>query len=670
MRLRKSMLVTTMAVGLIGPAAIAVTPAEADSYAGAFQPVDPQNWENPDDMTWDDYRAVPNRTWNNPAQAGSVRNFKIALVLVDYPDQPFVVTQPAGSTIFGNPQPIAANLPRDQVAQFYTDFLNTPGELNHGRTIHEYWMEDSGGRYGVELTGFGPYTLPNKSYHYGITNDMNPGMCPTGETCNKNIRTDALAAWRAAEGQAVIDQYEQIFYLGAGQDESSTWQEFGMMKFNAKEDVPDAWGPPDPAMNNWSRTRYVEWTSWQAAASIWPNASGNSSTQAESSGMATYAHELSHLLGIADNYNNPYAIPVRRAYSGIWGMLSRGTFNGPGGPHTRWQIPATQGGSLGAQHMLRDKLKIGLVASDDVLRVSREALATSGMVVATVTARSAFAGEGLAGVNVTMDGDRSPGCSTATDPLCDGGNYNNYTVEVVDRMGADSFTPDRGVLLSKTKNADAPPFVWVVDAHPEDIDMVDYARPDGTPVKITMGDYRQLSDALFHSGTDSGSDYEYVDEANGLHFYVLNATRGGDGILRYTVAIRPLDRSTDPQTRGLQLGAGEVTAGKPTRKGATCTFDLTNTGQFGGMGNVPHPTDVSRYVKADVYRLSATVAGKGYRTWLPHEITTARFGQTTKVHVSVGATADAAGAGFVKLTATSESDPTKTMTRQCRVDKA
>ena len=39
---------------------------------------------------------------------------------------------------------------------------------------------------------------------------------------------------------------------------------------------------------------------------MWPSASGNSSTEAESSGMAVYAHELSHNLSIPDNYNNPF----------------------------------------------------------------------------------------------------------------------------------------------------------------------------------------------------------------------------------------------------------------------------------------------------------------------------------------------------------------------------
>ena len=121
--------------------------------------------------------------------------------------------------------------------EFYRDLLNTPNDLNGGHTLHEYWMEDSGGRYGVDLTAFGAYQLPAKSYQYGITNDMNPGTCPTGETCNRNIRTDGLGAWRADVGDEVADSYELVFILSAGQDESSTWQEFGEMRFQTKEDV-------------------------------------------------------------------------------------------------------------------------------------------------------------------------------------------------------------------------------------------------------------------------------------------------------------------------------------------------------------------------------------------------------------------------------------------------
>ncbi|MBF9134564.1 M6 family metalloprotease domain-containing protein [Plantactinospora sp. S1510] len=671
---RRSVLVAAVVTALV--AAAAATPATAapgnpSGGTGPFEVLDPQSWQNPDTMTWDDYVAVPNRNWADPAVSGSVRDFRIALVTLDYPDQPFVVTQRARSTVFGNPQSTAANIPRDQVAGFYTDFLNTPNDLNKGHTLHEYWMQDSGGRYGVDLAGFGPYEMPAKSYQYGIDNGFNPGACPSGEQCARNIRTDGLGAWRAAVGEEVANSFELVFILSAGQDESSTWQEFGQMMFQTKEDVPDAWGPPDPALPNYARTRYVEWTSWKAASTIWPNAGGGSSTQAESSGMGVYAHELSHLLSIGDNYNNPYGEPLRRAYTGIWSMMSRGSFNGPGGPHTRWQIPPVNGGSMGSLHTVRDKVKIGLLGEEHLLRLSREALASSGVVVATVTARAVEAGpKGLTGINIAMNKDLSPTCDTSTDPLCDGGSYNNYTVEAVDRMGADSFTPDSGVLVSKTKNADSAPFVWVVDANPQDIDMVDFYQPNGTPQKITMGDYRQLSDALFHAGTRSGSEYEYVDQANRLHFYVLDLKRDADGVLSYTVAVRSLDGDGGSSSHGVAMSKGEVTtATRPTARGVTCSFTLTNTGAY-SAGGQRHPEDVSAYLKSDVYRLSASVNGKGWRVEVPNALATAGFGRSTTVRVSVGATPAATQAGIVKLTATSESDPAKTVTKQCRVEKS
>ncbi|RNG22372.1 M6 family metalloprotease domain-containing protein [Streptomyces botrytidirepellens] len=606
-------------------------------------------------MTWADYRAVPGTRWADPDVKPTQRTFKGALVLLDYPDEEFTVSQPAGSTLFGNPQPSASGIPRDRLPQFYEDFLNKPGALNNGHTINEYWMEDSGGRIGVDLTAFGVYRMPAKSYQYGVEDSMNPGACPAGDTCDMDIRADGKAAWTADVGDGETKKFDFVFYLTAGQDESSTWQEFGQMKFADRQDVPAMWGPPVSNGSNAAATRYVPWTSWQAAARIWPNATDGSSLQTESSGMAVYAHELSHILGIGDNYNNPYGTPLSRSYTGIWGMLSRGSFNGPGGPHTRWQIPATAGGSMGAQHVLRDKLKLGIVDEKNVLRLDRDALADSGMAVARVTARSAPPGEkGLAGVNLTLGSDLSPTCDRKTDPLCDGGGYDNYTVEVVDRMGMDSFTPDNGVLISKTKNKDQAPFAWVIDAHPEDIDMVDFQRPDGTTQKITMGDYRQLSDALFHAGADSGSQYEYIDKANRLHFYVLDLKRDRSGVLSYTIAVKSLDGS-GPQQRGVDLDRG-VAKGHPSKGRALCTFDLTNTGRAGDSG---------AHLDSDVYRLSATATGRGWSAWLPNQLATAKAGTSVDVGVAVTATGGADRHGKVVLTARSESDPRKTAKATC-----
>ncbi|EMF01876.1 M6 family metalloprotease domain-containing protein [Streptomyces mobaraensis NBRC 13819 = DSM 40847] len=661
-----------VAAALLGltAGAVAAGPALATPDAGPrgqqqslVRPIDPQNWRNPDDMTWAEYRSVPGTRWADPALQPTQRKFKGALVLLDYPDEEFSVSKPAGAGRFGNPQPPASGIPRDRVPAFYRDFLNKPGTLNHGHTINEYWMEDSGGRFGVDLTAFGAYRLPWKSYQYGIEPGMNPGACPRGDTCGKDIRADGKRAWVADVGADQAGKFDFVFYLTAGVDESSAWQEFGQMKFRSAADVPAAWGPPSPLASggNAAKTRYVPWTSWQAAARIWPNAADGSSTQAESSGMATFAHELSHILGIGDNYNNPYGTPLSRSYTGIWGMLSRGSFNGPGGPHTRWRIPATAGGSMGAQHVLRDKMKLGIVDDKNVLRLDRDDLKNQGLIVARVTARSAPPGDkGLSGINVSMGRDLSPACDRAKDPLCDGGGYDNYTVEVVDRMGMDSFTPDHGVLISKTKNADRAPFAWVIDAHPEDIGMVDFKRPDGTLQKITMGDYRQLSDALFHAGADSGSSYEYVDQANRLHFYVLDIQRDATGVLSYSVGVKSLD-GTGPQARGAALGRGTA-QGRPVDGRARCTFDLANTGR-------PAEAD-DGYRSSDVYRLSATASGRGWTAWLPNRLATARAGASVPVDVSVAAARDAARDGKITLTARSESDPGRTATAICTLRKS
>ena len=63
----------------------------------------------------------------------------------------------------------------------------------------------------------------------------------------------------------------------------------------------------------------------------------------------------------------------------MWDMMSRGSFNGPGGQHTRWQIPPTQGAALGAQHSIRNKRFLNFIDDDDMLRLNRDGLAQTGL---------------------------------------------------------------------------------------------------------------------------------------------------------------------------------------------------------------------------------------------------------------------------------------------------
>ncbi len=162
----------------------------------ATGPIDPQNWVNPDQMTWNDYKKPPGTNWADPTKTGSVRTFKGALVVVDYPNQPFVITQPKHSTPFGNPSAEANGIPRDQVAELL------PRLPQHARRTqprpHDPRVLDGGLRRPVrrQLTAFGAYQLPGKSYEYGMEFQGNTA-CPAGDNCTRNIRTDARAAWVA-----------------------------------------------------------------------------------------------------------------------------------------------------------------------------------------------------------------------------------------------------------------------------------------------------------------------------------------------------------------------------------------------------------------------------------------------------------------------------------------
>src|SRR4051812_8510875 len=506
-----------------------------------------------------------------------------------------------------------------------------------------------------------------------------------------SFNSDAGALWAAATGCNVSTNCGHTIhmYVYAGYDETSVWQEFGEMKFQNKEDVPrEIWGNPNALQPNWVISRYVDWTSWFAGKQQW----GESSIrQGESSGTIT--HEISHnIFSVGDNNNNPYVTPYHRVGSGTWDMMDRGSFNGPGGPHNRWEVPALYGASMGAEHTLRNKIGFRFVPYTDVLRLNRNGLAQSGLAVADVIARAVNARPAsnplpagvTAGAQITLDGtgpvDKEPACSINADPLCDSATgWTNYTVETVQRIGYGSYEPDSGVLIAKNKpfppggpssegatcGFSAGCFTWVEDAHPEDMNMVDYTKPDGTKVMRTIGDYRQLNDALFHAGTNSGSKAEYTDGPNGLKIYVVDKYNDANGILHYVVGVQN-PAGAGPQTRGVSVATAPAQT-LSTTAGA-CHFPLTNTGVDAATNPALHPQDETQFLHNDIYKLSVAAAGAGWTAELRNDLATAAFGSTVDVPVYVTRAEVAASHGLVTLTATSVSDPTKTSTATCSVD--
>ncbi|HUI57567.1 MAG TPA: hypothetical protein VLY04_21465 [Bryobacteraceae bacterium] len=616
--------------------------SSALAQPAARPPIDPQKVQDQDTMTWADYHPIPGIDWADPKLVPAKKQFKVALIAVDFPDQPFVITLPKHSDLFGNPQ--IDPIPREKVAQFYADFYNTPSPLNHGHTINGYWMEQSRGQIGIgKLDVFGPYRMPKNLFQYGLNEwgQNNPNAVPSGFVADGRLEPDADALWAADAGPDIRKNYDIVIRIYAGYDETSVWQEFGEMKFQTREDIPPEWGNPDPTKPRWVVTRYEPWTSWKAGAQQW----GLSSVrQGESSGTLT--HEIVHFaFHVGDNNNNPYEPPYPRAGSGPWDIMDRGSFNGPGGPHRRWVVPAAEGASMPAGLMLRSKIRFNFVKEDAVLALTRGGLAGSGLAVGTVVARAVDPGPGqFAGITVRLDGngDRTPPEDYARNPVSSGDTkYNFYAVEVVQRIGYDSFTPDNGMLLSKNLDNEMRgggrggfhPFTYVIDAHPEDIKMVDFKRPGtGEPVMRTVADYRQLNDALFHAGLNSGSQFEWEDAPNRLHVYVVDLHKDAQGVLSYTIGVRSLD-GAGPQTRDVKLASA-----------ANCTFTLTNTGSA--------PADTADHLKYDIYRLSLS----GASAQLENALAAVRFGESQTIPVYVTAS------GRVTLKAQSETDPAKSAT--------
>jgi len=638
-------------------------------------PIDPQQVQDQDLMTWEDYRPIPGRNWADPAIKPE-RGFRLAVLAIDFPDQPFVITLPKGSDPFGNPQ--IEPIERENVSQFYADFFMTPSEVNHGQTINGYWMEQSRGKFGItEVDVFGPYRMPKPIWAYGLNEYGQNDQTPDGSRAESRMERDCDPIWIDDIGEDIRKNYDAVLRMYASYDETGVWQEFGEMKFNSPEDIPPEWGNPNPEQPRWITTRYVEWTSWLAGSQQWGL---SSMRQGENSGTIT--HELGHYaFRLPDLNNNPYVTPYRRVAAGTWDMMDRGCFNGPGGPHMRWVVPPTQGAAMPAGLMVRNRLENGFITESQLLTLSRDGLTHSGLAVAEVTARAVDPLPGtFAGILVRLDGaepvDRTPEDDPAVNPLSPGiPNYNFYTLEVVQRIGYDSFTPDNGVLIAKNKDSlrgrNGGPnafnsYIWVIDAHPEDINVVDYIKPNGEEVMRTVADYRQLNDALFHAGLNSGSEFECVDTPNRLHFYVIDTQKEKNGILSYTLAVRSLDGSGQ-QKRDVALDV--PTEQKVKRPNTPISFTLNNTGTSAAPEPNVHPVDGSAYINSDVYRLTVSVEGEGWTARLLNGLAAVEFGGSQPVMVYVSQQDGGVPTAVVTLQATSESDPSKSATATVKVSR-
>ena len=245
-------------------------------------------------------------------------------------------------------------------------------------------------------------------------------------------------------------------------------------------------------------------------------------------------------------------------------------------------------------------------------------------------------------------------------------------MEVVQRIGYDSFCPDNGVLIAKNKDKESRNggpngfncFNWVIDAHPEDINMVDYIRPDGTPAMRTIADYRQLNDALFHAGINSGSLSEWEDAANKLHFYIIDVQKNAEGILTYTIGVRSLTGSglikRDFTVNPLEY---KNINDKPDYR----FFTIKNTGEPSVADPTLHHQNTVRWLNNDIYRLSVAVEGEGWSAKLLNGFASLGPGETETVPVFLSREAGSSRKATVTLSVQSEDDQSKKVSSVLKV---
>lgn len=80
-----------------------------------------------------------------------------------------------------------------------------------------------------------------------------------------------------------------------------------------------------------------------------------------------------------------------------------------------------------------------------------------------------------------------------------------------------------------------------------------------------------------------------------------------------------------------------------------------------------HPKDATTYLNSDIYRLSVTTTDPGWSAQLANALAAVKFGDSLQLPVHVTHTAGGGHSATITLTATSESDPTKTAQAILRV---
>ena len=303
-------------------------------------------------MTWADYRPIPGTTWADPArvpgQRGAAR--RAGRRRLPRPAVRHHAAEAVGSCSAIRRSTRFARAGRAAVLR------RLLGQARHRsttatRSTSTGWSSPTAGSAST-FDAFGPYRMPQQALRVRPQRiGGQAGACPAGSTCNGPLEPDADALWTAAAG---ADISRSTTSSCASTPATTRLGVAGVRR----DEVPDQGGHPgrvgqaghDHARLGADALRAVDLVAGRRAAV------GSSRQCGRGRAPGTITHEIAHTaFRIGDNNNNPYATPYHRVGSGPWDVMDRGSFNGPGGPHRRWVVPATRARSMPAGSMLRNR---------------------------------------------------------------------------------------------------------------------------------------------------------------------------------------------------------------------------------------------------------------------------------------------------------------------------
>ena len=209
---------------------------------------------------------------------------------------------------------------RDNAQEEYLNYLNQEGYSNYGMigSARDFFIKNSSGKYRPTFDVAGPITLKGTRDSYGSLVDSR--NIAAGAVKAVKEAMDSLVAQNVdfspydSDGDHVVD-FVYMIYAGVGSADTDVQSAIWPHSYNA----------PKRLTRNYSMDRYA------CSSEIDGQAYMRRKSTDALSGIGTFCHEFSHVLGLMDHYDVTYSGTGTKPFytPGRWDLMDAGSYDCP-----------------------------------------------------------------------------------------------------------------------------------------------------------------------------------------------------------------------------------------------------------------------------------------------------------------------------------------------------